>query len=83
MQISDFKIIKNRQNPGLCYQYDFREEGYKFQITTFNSGKSYLITIEKRVTNEWRQIFSENGVTDLQECIDIIEQRKADIKLML
>ena len=60
MDIKDFKLIENRQRPKLCYQYRKIEGNKKFEISTFNSGNSFLATIETMgLDNTYSSGFSE------------------------
>ena len=61
MEIQDFKIIKNRQRPKQCYKYRNVIGNKKYEISTFNSGKTFLATIECRGRdNSYFSEFSEH-----------------------
>ena len=71
MKLKDFKIIRNTQRPDLMYQYKHYLSGYKIEITTMNSGKSFLVTIESLASNErtYLQDFSKNDIRTIDECL--------------
>lgn len=79
-KISDFKIIKNRQRPELCYQYLLKRDGYKYTLTTFDYGKSFLIMIESKANDgrTYLKDFSQHDVTDLNKAIEIINNEVLD-----
>ncbi len=82
MKLKDFKTIRNRQRPDLMYQYKHYLSGYKIEITTVNSGKSFLVTIESLAGDgrTYLQDFSKNDIKTVDECITIIEQQLNEMK---
>lgn len=48
MELNEFTLIKNRVVPEFNYQYKKVKNGYKYQITTMDGGKSFLATIESK-----------------------------------
>ena len=83
MRLNDFKIIRNRQRPDLMYQYRHDFSGYKIEITTMNSGKSFLITIESLANNgrTYLEDFSVNNIETVDECLIIIEEQLNSLKV--
>lgn len=60
MELSEFKLIKNKQRPNVCYNYQLINNDNKFEIFTQNSGKTFLATKEtKRLDNRFYIEFSE------------------------
>ena len=47
MNLSNFKIIKNRANPNLCYSYEKYNEDKteKYSIFTMDYGKTFLASV--------------------------------------
>ena len=47
MNLSEFKIVKNRQRPDLCYAYEKYNEGNteKYSLFTVNGGKTFLASV--------------------------------------
>ena len=69
MIIEDFKTIKNRQRPEQCYQYRNIIGNKKYEISTFNSGKTFLATIEcKGRDNSYFSQFSER-FESVEKCL--------------
>ena len=75
MKLQDFEIIKNRQRPDLMYQYKLKINRQKFQITTMNSGISFLATIESLALNgkTYLEDFSREGIETPEKCIQEFE----------
>jgi len=75
MKLQDFKIIKNRQRPDLMYQYKLKIDRQKFEITTMNSGKSFLAMIESLALNgkTYLKDFSKEGIETPEKCIEEFE----------
>lgn len=80
MKLKDFKIIRNRQRPDLMYQYKHYLNGCKIEITTMNSGKSFLVTIESHANNgrTYLQDFSKNHIKTIGECLNEIDNYLAE-----
>lgn len=78
MKIIDFEIIKNRQFPEMCYQYVLKKDSYKYTITTFDYGESFLIMIESKALDgrTYLKDFSQHDVINLDKAIDIINKQK-------
>ena len=59
------------------YQYKHHENGYKIEITTMNSGKSFFLTIESHANNgkTYLQDFAINDIETIDECLIIIENQ--------
>jgi len=53
MELSEFKIVKNRQRPEFCYAYekynDFKTE--KYSLFTMNGGSTYLASVTSANNN--------------------------------
>lgn len=47
MKLKEFKTIRNRQKPDMCYMFELVKNGFRYRIFTMNSGFSYLATIEE------------------------------------
>lgn len=50
MKITDFKLIKNRQRPDLCYSYVKYNEHKteKYTLFTIDGGDSFLVSVTSR-----------------------------------
>lgn len=77
MKLKDFKIVKNKYRPEICYKYILKKDGLKFEIFTLNFGKDYLATIEKhtpihRKPHLYTKVFTTN--------IDFIEGPKEAVR---
>lgn len=70
MKVEDFTIKKNRQRPDLMYKYHYVNGGYKYEITTFNSGQTFMATIEVRGHNCYLSEFIEENIPSVELCIE-------------
>lgn len=76
MNIKQFKLIRNRQKPNICYSYIWKDKDIKYTIFTMNAGKSFLASIEElRLDNRYYSIFSKT-VSSLKEALNIFKQFK-------
>lgn len=48
MQLSDFTLTRNKQQPDRCFEYAKREGYTLFKIFTMNFGLTYWASIEQR-----------------------------------
>lgn len=74
MNLSDFKIIKNRQRPDLCWKYERKKEDLIYSIFTMNSGLNFQLTIEKKRLD--KKFYSElsKGEMSIEQCLDEANQ---------
>jgi hypothetical protein len=77
MKLKDFKIVRNKDRPEMCYKYILKKDGFKFEIFTLNYGKDYLATIEEhspipRKPHLYTKVFTTN--------IDFIEGPKEAVR---
>lgn len=68
--LNDFKVVKNRQRPDICYAYEkyTPNKDAKYQIFTMNSGKTFLVSVISRNLN------GKLVDTDFSENADSIEE---------
>ena len=71
MNIQDFEKIKNRQRPDLMFQYKLVKYGYKFEITTMDSGQSYSASIESYALNGKTYLSDlwKEGLKTVDDCL--------------
>jgi len=73
IDLKDLKLVKNRQRPDMCYSYEARIDGTKYQIFTMNFGKTFLATIdERRMDGRYYAEFNKHNCTSIQEALDAI-----------
>ena len=69
MKLKEFKLIKNRQAPEICFSYEKYEGNRKFSIFTMNACKTFLASIEeKRMDKRYYSEFSETH-NSVDECL--------------
>lgn len=68
--ISDFKVVKNRQRPDMCYAFEkyTPNKDAKYQIFTMNAGKTFLVSVTTANLN------GKLVDTDFNENADSIEE---------
>ena len=77
MIIEDFKTIKNRQRPEQCYQYRNIVGNKKYEISTFDSSKTFLATVETLGRdNSYFSQFSEH-FDSVGECISAFQEQSS------
>jgi len=55
MELKDFKLIKNHQNPEMCFKYEMKDNDRRFLMFTINYGKTFLASVEYLDGNwKWR-----------------------------
>lgn len=70
MNLNEFKLIKNRQRPDLCYGYEKKNNNRKYSIFTMDSGRTFLASItEPRLDGKWYSEYSETKKS-IDECIN-------------
>jgi len=47
MKFEEFKTIRNRERPEMCYMFELVKNGLRYRIFTMNGGFSYLASIER------------------------------------
>ena len=73
MEISEFKLKKNRMNPEKCYSYEKSDGLTKHSIFTMNGGKTFLASIqEKRGDGRFYDEFSQT-FSCKEECLNAFE----------
>ncbi len=73
MDLKDFKVIKNKQRPKVFYQYR-KDFGFtKVLITTFDSGETFLLTIDRRSegSKEYRSSYTQKDVVDVDKAVEL------------
>ena len=71
MKIEEFTVIKNRQRPKQCYQYRNKIGKKKYEISTFNSGNTFLATIETLgLYGSYFSNFSEH-FDSIDDCLNV------------
>ena len=74
MNLKEFKLVKNKHRPDLCYAYEKKTDGRKYSIFTMNGGKTFLASIEEPIMGKrWYAEFSEKH-NSVQECLDAFER---------
>lgn len=74
MNLKDFKLVKNRQRPDLCYSYEKKETDRKYSIFTMNGGKTFLGSIEEpRMDKKWYSEFSETH-DSVEKCLTAFDE---------
>ena len=83
MNLSDFKIVKNRQRPDLCYSYEKynADKTKKYSLFTMDGGNTFLASITstnnsgKLVDTDFSEPFNskEEGLSDI---VDFISKPK-------
>ncbi len=64
MEITDFKLTKNKQRPEFCYCYKRYDADKKYEIFTMNGGVSFLASIESlTLKGNYTPDFSKNVVS--------------------
>ncbi len=73
LTLNNFKWIKNRQRPDMCYQYKYKSNGSKCTITTFDSGKTFLLLIESLALDghTYLKDYSAENIGSIDECISM------------
>lgn len=53
MELSDFKIVKNRQRPDFCYAYEMYNDSKteKYSLFTMNGGSTFLASVTSTNNN--------------------------------
>lgn len=75
MEIKDFKLVKNKQRPEMCYAYETRIDGSKYCIFTMNYGKTFLASIEeRRMDGRYYSEFSKHNCPSVEEALEAINQ---------
>lgn len=76
MIINEFKIVKNRQRPELCYAYEKynKDRTKKYSLFTMDGGKTFLVSITstnasgKLVDTDFVKVASlEKGIDELNK----------------
>jgi hypothetical protein len=82
MEIQEFKKIKNRQRPDLMFQFRLKKDGYKFEITTMNSGKTFSASVESLALNGETYLSDSfrEGFESPEDCINEFETFLANRK---
>lgn len=72
--IKDYTLLRNRQNPDLCYAYVKREADRKYSIFTMDGGQTFLASIEETwIDGRWHPEFDET-CGSIEECLAAFEQ---------
>lgn len=60
MQLSDFTLTRNKQQPNRCFEYTKREGDTLFKIFTMNFALTYWASIEQRSehSKRYNQVYS-------------------------
>lgn len=73
LTIQQFKIVRNRQRPDLCYAYEYKNDGFLCKIFTMNSGKTFLASIEeRRMDGRYYDEFNKHGCISVDEALEAI-----------
>lgn len=74
MDLKEFKIVKNRSRPDLCYSFNKNIDGIKYSIFTQDGGKTFLASVEKiRLDGRWYSEFSST-YNSIDECLNVFEK---------
>lgn len=72
MDLKDFKLVKNRQRPDLCYAYEKKTLERNYTIFTMDSGKTFLASVQsQRLDKQWYSEFSETH-NSVNECLNAL-----------
>lgn len=75
MKLEDFKLIKNKQKPEMCYAYETKVGGSKYCIFTMNYGKTFLASIEeRRLDGRYYSEFSKHNCSSAEEALEAINK---------
>lgn len=80
MNLTEFKIVKNRQRPDFCYAYERYNENKteKYSLFTMDGGKTFLVSLTsknnlgKLVDTDFSEIFNtkEEALSSLNNFIE-------------
>lgn len=74
MEISQFKLIRNKQRPDFCYNYQFVVGDDKYEIFTMNGGRTFYASKEtKRLDGRYYKEIGEE-VSSINEALTILSK---------
>jgi hypothetical protein len=72
MELREFKLIRNKQQPDFCYNYKAIIGKDKFEIFTMNGGKTFLASKETQASDgTYLNVFKEN-VNSVDEALAVL-----------
>ncbi len=81
LRIEHFKIVKNRQRPDLCFEYEARIDDCIYSIFTRNGGSTFLASIDKkRRDGRYYEEFKQRDCKSLDEALHAINSNITGIK---
>lgn len=73
LKLTDFKLIKNKQRPDICYKYVKDIDSNKYTIFTLN-GKLFHPSIERRGFDGRIYTVKSSEFLTIDECLEFINK---------
>ncbi len=72
-KLKDFKVIKNKQLPDICYKYVKKVDDFKYTIFTLN-GTLFHCSIERLRLNKRYYTVKRNEFLTIDECLEFLNE---------
>ncbi len=73
LKLNDFKLVKNKQRPNICYKYVKDIDDFKYTIFTLN-GTLFHCLIERLSWNEKYYKVKGDEFLTVDECLEFINK---------
>ena len=73
LTLNDFKLVKNKQRPNMCYKYVRKIDDFKYTIFTLNGSLFYCSIERMRLDNKYYSVSSDEFLT-IDECLEFLNK---------